>query len=168
VLVCTQAIGAATANNTRLNAAASIVFTLQWTTLILLFWFWCACLSSHLSIPQPASYSAVIVKIIIGLQLVVFAIRRQETTRARELEDAVNDYGRPPIGETQEEKVSQYLHSNVIIIKLQARNNVIRDLLQESRPNGVPGGAESLNTSGKKKFLKLEEVTRFTMTKRIW
>jgi hypothetical protein len=41
-----------------------------------------------------------------GVYLVSYATRRRAGMEAREAEDVVNDYGRDPIGEGQEERVS--------------------------------------------------------------
>lgn len=41
-----------------------------------------------------------------GVYLVGYATRRRAGMEAREAEDVVNDYGRDPIGEGQEERVS--------------------------------------------------------------
>jgi len=41
-----------------------------------------------------------------GIYLVSYATRRRAGMEAREAEDVVNDFGRDPIGEGQEERVS--------------------------------------------------------------
>ena len=41
-----------------------------------------------------------------GVYLVSYATRRRAGMEAREAEDVVNDFGRDPIGEGQEERVS--------------------------------------------------------------
>lgn len=46
------------------------------------------------------------IKIIIGVNLVSFATHRRLGMEAREEEDKVNDFGRDPIGEGKEERVS--------------------------------------------------------------
>ena len=46
------------------------------------------------------------VKIIIGVKLVSYAARRRAGMEAREEEDKINDFGRDPIGEGKEERVS--------------------------------------------------------------
>jgi hypothetical protein len=50
--------------------------------------------------------SFVLIKVIMGVYLVSYATRRRAGMEAREAEDVVNDYGRDPIGEGQEERVS--------------------------------------------------------------
>lgn len=47
-----------------------------------------------------------VIKIILGVNLVSYAIRRQATMEARANEDVINDFGRDPIGEGPEERVS--------------------------------------------------------------
>jgi hypothetical protein len=44
-----------------------------------------------------------------GVNLVSYATRRRAGMEAREQEDAVNDYGRDPIGEGKEEQVCSQL-----------------------------------------------------------
>ena len=46
------------------------------------------------------------IKIIIGVNLVSFATHRRLGMEAREEKDKVNDFGRDPIGEGKEERVS--------------------------------------------------------------
>jgi hypothetical protein len=47
----------------------------------------------------------VIAKLIMGVYLVSYAARRQAGMEMRTKEDAVNDFGRDPIGEGPEERV---------------------------------------------------------------
>ena len=49
--------------------------------------------------------SFVVIKIIIGVNLVGYAARRRAGMEEREAADAVNDFGRDPIGEGKEEQV---------------------------------------------------------------
>jgi hypothetical protein len=51
----------------------------------------------------------VVIKVMLGVNLVSYAIGRRAGMEAREKEDAVNDYGRDPIGEGREEQVSASL-----------------------------------------------------------
>jgi len=51
-------------------------------------------------------YSFVVIKVIIGVNLVGYATRRRARMEEREAADAVNDFGRNPIGEGKEEQVS--------------------------------------------------------------
>jgi hypothetical protein len=76
-----------------------------------LFWEYCfgygelQLWTSHSAFFKQTS-SFVVVKIILGVQLLSFAHSRRETMAIREAEDVVNDFGRDPIGEGQEERVS--------------------------------------------------------------
>jgi hypothetical protein len=49
--------------------------------------------------------SFVVIKVIIGVNLISYATRRRSGMEARELADVVNDFGRDPIGEGKEEQV---------------------------------------------------------------
>jgi hypothetical protein len=49
-----------------------------------------------------------VLKIIVGINLVHFAARRQAGMDARAREDTVNDFGRDPIGEGPEERVGLF------------------------------------------------------------
>lgn len=44
-----------------------------------------------------------------GVNLVIYAIKRRAGMDAREAEDAANDFGRPPIGEGKEEQVRFFI-----------------------------------------------------------
>lgn len=54
------------------------------------------------------SHRFVVVKIIMGVNLVSYASRRRAGMEAREEEDKINDFGRDPIGEGQEERVRSF------------------------------------------------------------
>ena len=81
---------------------------------------------------------------------------------AREAADAVNDFGRDPIGEGKEERA---YNRELKTILDDARDDAtpVPDI-GERRPGDDPGSLKS----GKRKRLPLEESTRFTMVKRIW
>jgi hypothetical protein len=49
--------------------------------------------------------SFVVIKVIMGVNLVSYATKRKAGMEAREAEDAINDFGRDPIGEGREEQV---------------------------------------------------------------
>ncbi|CDO76187.1 hypothetical protein BN946_scf185037.g10 [Trametes cinnabarina] len=115
----------------------------KWGALALLFW---ACF--------------LVIKIIMGMHLLTYATRRQAGMEAREEADRINDFGRDPIGEGKEE---------------QAYNKELKTLLDNKRDDAAsvaeigerkPGGKDE--DAGKRKRLPLEEITRFTMVKRIW
>jgi hypothetical protein len=50
--------------------------------------------------------SFVVIKVIIGVNLLTYATRRQTGMDEREAMDIVNNFGRDPIGEGNEERVS--------------------------------------------------------------
>lgn len=61
---------------------------MKWLALAALFWV-----------------SSVVIKIILGVNLLSYATRRRAGMEARERADVVNDFGRDPIGEGKEEQV---------------------------------------------------------------
>ncbi|KAI0674967.1 eukaryotic membrane protein family-domain-containing protein [Trametes maxima] len=116
----------------------------KWGALALLFW---ACF--------------LVIKIILGVHLLTYATRRRAGMEAREEADKINDFGRDPIGEGKEE---------------QAYNKDLKTLLDsrhdDTNPVAEIGERKSSGAGdkdgGKRKRLALEEITRFTMVKRIW
>lgn len=52
-----------------------------------------------------STHSFVVIKVILGVNLVSYATRRRAGMEAREAEDRVNDFGRDPIGEGKDEQV---------------------------------------------------------------
>ncbi|KAF8198103.1 eukaryotic membrane protein family-domain-containing protein [Pholiota molesta] len=97
------------------------------------------------------------IKIITGVNLLSYATRRRAGMEAREAADVVNDFGRDPIGEGKEE---------------QAYNKKLKTLLDSDRddvPHTSEMGENKAGEHGKKKGrVKLEDLTRYTMVKRIW
>ena len=80
----------------------------------------------------------------------------------REAEDIINDFGRDPIGEGKEEQIY---------------NRELKALLDNRRDDANPtaeigerarSAASMEGGGGIKKRVKLEDLTRFTMVKRIW
>lgn len=103
----------------------------------------------------------VVIKIILGVQLLGYATRRRADMEAREAADVVNDFGRDPIGEGKEE---------------QMYNRELKTLLDDARDDAAPvpdvgerkPGEGTGKSGAQRKRLPLEEITRFTMVKRIW
>jgi len=104
----------------------------------------------------------VLIKVIMGVYLVSYATRRRAGMEAREAEDVVNDFGRDPIGEGREER--KY-------------NRELKDILNNTHDDTAPvseigeRGSDEMggrDEDGKRKRPKLDELTRFTMVKRIW
>ncbi|KIK67453.1 hypothetical protein GYMLUDRAFT_156434 [Collybiopsis luxurians FD-317 M1] len=105
----------------------------------------------------------VVVKIIIGVNLISYATRRRAGMEARAAEDAINDFGRDPVGEGKEER--QY-------------NRELKTLLDNGKDDVSPtaeigensqkDGRKGEGSKGKRGRIPLEELTRYTMVKRIW
>ena len=121
-----------------------------------------------------------------GVYLVSYATRRRAGMEAREAEDVVNDFGRDPIGEGQEERVSSISIFPLTVFKrrvpyVQKYNRELKDILDNKWDDaaqvseiGELGCSErgviepTRDEERKRKRPKLEELTRFTMVKRIW
>ncbi|PCH43740.1 DUF747-domain-containing protein [Wolfiporia cocos MD-104 SS10] len=102
----------------------------------------------------------VVIKIILGVKLLSYASMRRAGMGMREEADKVNDFGRNPIGEGKEE---------------QMYNHQLKTILDDTRDDADPvpdvgerKPGDSGQSGGKRKRLPLEEITRFTMVKRIW
>jgi hypothetical protein len=121
----------------------------------------------YISLLIDTLISFVVIKVIMGVNLVSYATRRRAGMEAREAEDAMNDFGRDPIGEGKEEQIY---------------NRELKTLLDSRRDDASPtseigertrtGSGLSTMSMGRggaeKKRVKLEDLTRFTMVKRIW
>ncbi|KAJ6586900.1 eukaryotic membrane protein family-domain-containing protein [Mycena vulgaris] len=118
---------------------AEIVHYLKWATMGVLFWL-----------------CFVVVKVIMGVNLVSYATKRKAGMEAREAEDAINDFGRDPIGEGREEQIYNRELKTLLDNKRDDAPTVAE--IGERRPDGMKG----------KGRVKLEDLTRFTMVKRIW
>lgn len=96
----------------------------------------------------------VVVKIIIGVNLITYATHRRVDMEQREAEDVVNDFGRDPIGESKDERrYNRELKS----LLLQKKDDATRAAEMGERKGG-----------GDRKRPNLNELTRFTMVKQIW
>ncbi|KAL0956708.1 hypothetical protein HGRIS_002831 [Hohenbuehelia grisea] len=126
---------------TAVNPQEQLVHYLKWGTLSVLFWL-----------------CFVVIKVIMGVNLVSYATRRRANMEARAVEDAVNDFGRDPIGEGKEER--QYNRELKTLLDNRMDDATTTAEIGEGRGDG--GG------KGKKGRVKLEDLTRFTMVKRIW
>ncbi|KAG6898715.1 hypothetical protein C0993_004900 [Termitomyces sp. T159_Od127] len=112
---------------------------LTWATIGLLFWI-----------------CSLVVKVILGVNLVSYASKRREGMEAREAADVVNNWGRDPIGEGKEERVY---------------NKKLKSLLdneEDDVPRTAEIGENKPGQQGKKGRVALEDLTRYTMVKRIW
>jgi len=143
-LVGSQSVGIVISARTLHPASlyAAVVARGQWIVLGILFWFCC-----------------VVVKIIIGVNLVSYATKRRYNMEAREEADKINDFGRDPIGEGNDER--EY-------------NRGLKTMLNHVRDDMTPvpdiGERSTLDkaSDGTKRRPELQELTRFTMVKRIW
>lgn len=97
---------------------------------------------------------------------------------ARAAADVVNDFGRDPIGEGKDERVGPHISHACMVLRIlfQKYNRDLKTLLDNRRDDAEPvaeigerkPGDTGLDANGKKKRLALDEITRFTMVKRIW
>jgi len=142
-----------------------------------LFWLWFV-LQIHLStkwLNLPFYNSFVVLKIIVGVNLLGYAHRRRALMEFRKAADVINDFGRNPIGEGKEEQVLLlvFINNKKYLRLNQEYNKKLKTLLDDERDD-VPRTAEiGENKEGglksrKKERVKLEDLTRYTMVKRIW
>lgn len=124
----------------------------KWAALGLLSWF---CL--------------VTIKLILGINLLAYASRRREGMEGRRKKDEdINDYSRPAIGEGKDEIA---YNKELKGLLTQARDDVPPTAeIGENLPQGKEPKAKSekAGASGGRKKVALEDLTRFTMVKRIW
>ncbi|KIY53089.1 DUF747-domain-containing protein [Fistulina hepatica ATCC 64428] len=119
---------------------AEVIHYAKWIAMVFLFW---CCI--------------VVIKIITGVNLVSYATSRRIGMEARAAADVLNDFGRDPIGEGKEE---------------QMYNKELKTLLDDKRDDVPPvaeiGENPPAMVNGERARPKLEDLTRFTMVKRIW
>lgn len=95
-----------------------------------------------------------------GVRLLGYATKRRAGMEQRRAEDKVNDFGRDPIGEGDEERV--YNQELRTYLDNQMDDAAAVAEIGENKENGYKDGG------GGKKRPELEDITRFTMVKRIW
>lgn len=97
----------------------------------------------------------VVVKLLIGVRLLAYATKRSVGMETRQAADSVNDFGRDPIGEGKEERTY---------------NKELKSFLINSQDDSTPSAeiGERKPGDNKKRRPELEEITRWTMVKRIW
>ncbi|QRV96480.1 TAPT1-like protein [Ceratobasidium sp. AG-Ba] len=108
-----------------------------------------------------AWFCLVTIKIMLGVNLLAYAIGRKKGMDARiQADEDVNKFGRNPIGEGKEEQVY---------------NRELKTVLSHAADDVPPiselgGGAKKSEGGGggTRKKVALEDLTRFTMVKRIW
>ncbi|KAF8488406.1 eukaryotic membrane protein family-domain-containing protein [Gautieria morchelliformis] len=123
-----------------------IVRNFKWVALGILFWL-----------------CFVVLKIMLGVHLVSYATRRREGMEAREAEDVVNDFGRDPIGEGKEEQIYNR-ELKVILDRRQDNASPVAEIGERGMTDHQGRDA----SEGTRHRPKLEDLTRFTMVKRIW
>jgi hypothetical protein len=125
--------------------------------------------------------SFLVIKVMLGVNLVSYAAQRRAGMETRAAADAVNDFGRNPIGEGKEEQVrlcfitiallSSVNSSMHFLSGMKVYNKELRTLLDNERddaPRTAEMGENKPGQRGKKGRVPLEELTRYTMVKRIW
>jgi hypothetical protein len=110
-----------------------------------------------------------VIKIIMGVRLLGFAAKRMTGMEQRRADDKINDFGRDPIGEGNEERV--YNQELKTYLDNQVDNATAVAEIGENKKH--EGGRERVGrgdggNGGGKKRPDLEDITRFTMVKRIW
>ena len=86
---------------------------------------------------------------------------------AREAEDAINDFGRDPIGEGKEEQIYNRELKTMLDNKRDDAGPTAEVGERMRTQSGVSTATVGPNNGGKKR-VKLDDLTRFTMVKRIW
>lgn len=89
----------------------------------MLFWLWYVPpvslrlygLTNHCCVPFG---SFLVIKVMLGVNLVSYATRRRAGMEARAVADVVNDFGRDPIGEGKEEQVCPFVGRPYAAIEL--------------------------------------------------
>lgn len=96
-----------------------------------------------------------------GVNLISYAGGRRTGMEARAVADRVNDFGRDPIGEGMEErKYNKQLQELV--------DNWRDDAVCVSEMGEGEGNNKTEIVGSAKRRVPLEDLTRFTMVKRIW
>ncbi|ORX36417.1 eukaryotic membrane protein family-domain-containing protein [Kockovaella imperatae] len=118
----------------------------------------------------------VVFKVLLGLSLLKYSLRRQDGMDTREAEDVVNDAGRSQVGVGREEtaylrQVSQHLSKSEDDLPEypMPSSNVQFPIDSRDHPTlNLEGTRGPVADKAKRKQWKLEEVERWTMVKRIW
>jgi hypothetical protein len=78
-----------------------------------LFWLWCVIMSLSaillIVVYIVCVCSFLVIKVMLGVNLVSYATQRRAGMEARAVADVVNDFGRDPIGEGKEEQVRFFI-----------------------------------------------------------
>jgi hypothetical protein len=108
-----------------------------------------------------------VIKIIMGVRLLGYATKRRAGMEQRKTEDKINDFGRDPIGEGDEERVYNRGLKTYLDNKLDDAT-AVAEIGENEQKGGSKGEKISCGDGGGKKRPDLEDITRFTMVKRIW
>jgi hypothetical protein len=133
----------------------------KWVAMGVLFWLWYVGLFVVGIILIAGYVSFLALKVLLGVNLISYAGSRRTGMEARAVADRVNDFGRDPIGEGMEER--EY---NKQLQKLV--DNWRDDAVCVSEMGEGQGNSRVEIIGGGKKRIPLEDLTRFTMVKRIW
>lgn len=104
-----------------------------------------------------------------GVRLLDYATKRRAGMEQRKADDKINDFGRDPIGEGGEERV--YNRELKTYLDNQTDDATAVAEIGENQKSGSKGentGRGESGGGGNKKRPDLEDITRFTMVKRIW
>ncbi|KAF9643793.1 DUF747-domain-containing protein [Thelephora ganbajun] len=127
-----------------------VIMRLKWGTLGVLMW---VCF--------------VVIKIIMGVRLLGYATKRRAGMEQRRVDDKINDFGRDPVGEGDEERVYNRELRTYLDNKIDDAA-AVAEIGENREKNGSRGEKRSGGGGGGKKRPELEDITRFTMVKRIW
>ena len=101
-----------------------------------------------------------------GVRLLGYATKRRAGMEQRKVDDKVNDFGRDPIGEGGEERVYNRELKTYLDNKTDDAAPVAE--IGENKEKNASEGEKGGGGGGAKKRPDLEDITRFTMVKRIW
>jgi hypothetical protein len=102
-----------------------------------------------------------------GVNLISYATRRRAGMDAREAEDVINDFGRDPIGEGKEEQIYNRELKTLLDNRRDDASSTA-EIGERTRTGSELSAVSAEGGGGGKKRVKLEDLTRFTMVKRIW
>lgn len=103
-----------------------------------------------------------------GVRLLGYATKRRAGMEQRKAGDKINDFGRDPIGEGDEERVYNRGLKTYLDNQLDDAAAVAEIGENENENRGDKIGHGDSGRGGGKKRPDLEDITRFTMVKRIW
>lgn len=134
----------------------------KWIATGMSFWLWYVNLFTSDIILIVGYVSFLALKVLLGVNLISYAGIRRTGMEARTAADRVNDFGRDPIGEgIDERKYNKQLQK---MIDNWRDDAVYVSEIGEGRGNKL----ETTENGNGKSRVPLEDLTRFTMVKRIW